>query len=176
MQPRVKMVSMNITLISILDISLLMDYTFCIAQLRRTVMSNQSDDRPTTPVRPIPLIPIYAFSFLSALTVSLGLRFGQSARTALLGAGFLFAAIAVACFARFLLTADELFKDINYRALIFGFVSSLALALVLDFLRSLGAHVPAVPAFGIPVGMIILWTVGLVLAAIWQRAIAEREE
>ncbi len=139
-------------------------------------MSNQSDDRPTTPVRPIPLIPIYAFSFLSALTVNLSLRSGQSARTALLGAGFLFAAIAVACFARFLLAADELFKDINYRALIFGFVSSLALALVLDFLRSLGAHVPVVPAFGIPVSMIILWTVGLVLAATWQRTIAEREE
>ena len=74
------------------------------------------------------------------------------------------------------MAADELFKDINYRALIFGFVSSLSLALVLDFLRSLGAHVPVVPIFGVPLSMIILWTVGLVLAAAWQRTIAEREE
>jgi hypothetical protein len=139
-------------------------------------MANLPDGSPITLVPSIPLIPIYAFSFLSALTVSLSLRFGHSARTALLGAGFLFAAIAIACFARFLLAADELFKDITYRALIFGFVSSLALALVLDFLRSLGAHVPVVPTFGIPVSMIILWTVGLVLAAAWQRTIAEREE
>jgi hypothetical protein len=150
-------------------------YTYIVA-LRRAIMSYQSDERPTTLVRPIPLVPIYAFSFLSVVTVTLSLRFGQSARTALLSAGFLFAVIAVVCFARFLVAADELFKDINYRALIFGFVSSLSLALVLDFLRSLGAHVPVVPIFGVPLSMIILWTVGLVLAAAWQRTIAEREE
>jgi hypothetical protein len=139
-------------------------------------MSNPSEDQPTTPFRPIPLVPIYAFSFLSALTVGIGLRFGDSARVALLGAGFLFAAIAVACFARFLWAADELFRDINYRALVFGFVSSLGVALVLDFLRSLGFRVPVVPTFAVPVSMIILWTVGLVLAAAQQRSIAEREE
>lgn len=139
-------------------------------------MFNPSDDQPTTPFRPIPLVPIYAFSFLSALTVGIGLRFGQWARIALLSAGLLFAAMAVACFARFLVSADELFKDINYRALVFGFVSSLGLALLLDFLRSLGFRVPVVPTFAVPVSMIILWTVGLVLAAARQRSIAEREE
>jgi len=108
--------------------------------------------------------------------VSIGLRFGHSARIALLSAGFLFAAIAVACFARFLVSADELFKDINYRALVFGFVSSLGVALLLDFLHSLGFRVPVVPTFAVPAGMIILWTVGLVLAAARQRSIAEREE
>jgi hypothetical protein len=162
--------------ISILDIRLFIDYYSRIAALRRAVMSNQSNADPSTPVRSIPLIPIYAFSFLSALTVGLIYRFGQSARRPLLVAGFLFAAVAVACFTRFLLAADELFKDINYRALVFGFVSSLALALALDFLRSLGVHVPVVPIFGVPVSMIILWTVGLVLAATWQRSITEREE
>lgn len=139
-------------------------------------MFNPSDDQPTTPFRPIPLVPIYAFSFLSALTVGIGLRFRDSARMALLSAGFLFAVIAVACFARFLVSADELFKDINYRALVFGFVSSLGLALLLDFLRSLGFRVPLVPTFAVPVSMIILWTLGLVLAAARQRSIAEREE
>jgi hypothetical protein len=139
-------------------------------------MFNPSEDQPTTPFRPIRLVPIYAFSFLSALIVIIGLRFGHSARIALLSAGFLFAAIAVACFARFLVSADELFKDITYRALVFGFVSSLGLALLLDFLRSLGFRVPVVPTFGVPVSMIILWTVGLVIAAAWQRSIAEREE
>ena len=139
-------------------------------------MSDTSNDQSTAPFRPIPLVPIYAFSFLSALTVSISLQFGHSARMALLSAGFLFAAIAVACFARFLVSADELFKDINYRALVFGFVSTLGLALLLDFLRSLGFRVPVVPSFAVPVSMIILWTVGLVLAAAKQRSIAEREE
>ncbi len=139
-------------------------------------MFNPSDDQPTTPFRPIPLVPIYAFSSLSALTVGIGLRFGDSGRIALLSAGFLFAAIAMACFARFLVSADELFKDINYRALVFGFVSSLGLVLLLDFLRSLGFRVPVAPTFAVPVSMIILWTVGLVLAAARQRSIAEREE
>jgi hypothetical protein len=139
-------------------------------------MSNTLNDQPTTAFQSIPLVPIYAFSFLSALIVSIGLRFGHSARMALLSAGFLFAAIAVACFARFLVSADELFKDINYRALVFGFVSSLGLALLLDFLRSLGFRVPVVPTFAVPVSMIILWTLGLVLAAARQRSIAEREE
>src|SRR5579863_2641861 len=137
-------------------------------------MSNPSGGQSTTPFQPIPLVPIYAFSFLSALIVIIGLRFGHSVRIALLSAGSLFAAIAVACFARFLVSADELFKDINYRALVFGFVSSLGLALLLDFLRSLGFRVPVVPTFAVPVSMIILWTVGLVLAAARQRSIAER--
>jgi len=139
-------------------------------------MFNPSDDQPTTSFQPIPLVPIYAFSFLSALIVIIGLRFAHSARIALLSAGFLFAAIAVVCFARFLVSADELFRDINYRALVFGFVSSLGLALLLDFLRSLGFRVPVVPTFAVPVTMIVLWTVGLVLAAAKQRSIAEREE
>jgi hypothetical protein len=139
-------------------------------------MSNTSHHRSTAPFRPIPLVPIYAFSFLSTLTVSISLQFGHSARLALLSAGFLSAAIAVACFARFLVSADELFKHINYRALVFGFVSTLGLALLLDFLRSLGFRVPVVPSFAVPVSMIILWTVGLVLAAARQRSIEEREE
>src|SRR5277367_380512 len=139
-------------------------------------MSDTSNDQPTASFRPIPLVPIYAFSFLSALAVSISLQFGPLARTALLSAGFLFAAIAVACFARFLGSADELFKDINYRALLFGFVSTLGLALLLYFLRSLGFRIPVVPSFAVPVSMIILWTVGLVLAAARQRSIAEREE
>jgi hypothetical protein len=139
-------------------------------------MSNTPDDQSTTPFQPIPLVPIYAFSFLSAFIVIVGLRSGHSARITLLSAGFLFAAIAVACFVRFLMSADELFKDINYRALVFGFVSSLGLALLLDFLHSLGFRVPVVPTFAVPVSMIILWTVGLVLAAARQRSIAEGEE
>jgi hypothetical protein len=76
---------------------------------------------------------------------------------AFFSAGFLFASIAVACFARFLLAADELFKDINYRALVFGFVSSLGLALVLDFLRSLGFHVPVAPTFVVRVIRCLGW-------------------
>ena len=139
-------------------------------------MPNQSDEPGATPFRPIPLVPIYTFSFLSALTVSLGFRFEHSARATLLGAGFLFAAIAVACFAWFLLAADESFKVINYRALVFGFVSFLALTLVFEFLRAFGLRVPPLPRFAVPVCMIVLWTVGLILATFWQRWNEGREE
>ncbi len=139
-------------------------------------MSNQSSNFGTVPARPIPLIPIYAFSLLSALTVTFGLRFEHSARAALLGAGFLFAAIAVTWFAWFLAAADELFKAINYWALVFGFVGFLALTLVFEFLRAFGLGLPAVPRFGVPVCMIVLWTVGLIVAASWLRSAEGREE
>jgi hypothetical protein len=139
-------------------------------------MSKQSADPCTSPIWRTPLIPIYAFSFLSILTVSLSLRLENSARAALLGAGFLFAAIAVTWFAWFLLAADELFKTINYWALVFGFVSFLALTLLFEFLRAFGLRLPAVPRFGVPVCMIVLWTVGLILSAAWLRSAEGREE
>ncbi len=139
-------------------------------------MSNQSSNFGTVPAWPIPLIPIYAFSLLSALAVSFSFRFEHSARAALLGAGFLFAAIAVVWFAWFLVAADELFKAINYRALVFGFVSFLALTLVFEFLRAFGLSLPSLPRFGVPVCMIVLWTVGLILAASWLRFDEGREE
>jgi hypothetical protein len=139
-------------------------------------MSKQSHEPGNIPFRPIPLIPIYSFGFLAALTLGFGLRLEHSARSALLGAGFLFAAIAVACFVWFLLAADELVKAINYWALVFGFGSLLALTLVFEFLRAFGLRVPAVPRFGVPVCMIVLWTVGLILAASWLRSDEGREE
>jgi len=133
-------------------------------------MSDNSRSHHTRPILLFPFIPLYVFSFLSALTMSFTRWSGHSARAPLLSAGFLFAATAVVLFARFLLAADESLKAINYLALVFGFLSSLTLALVLDFLRVLGFHVPVIPTFGIPVSMITLWTLGLVLAAAWQRA------
>ena len=139
-------------------------------------MSNHSINLGTTPAPRVPLFPIYAFCFLSALTVTFGLRFEHSARAALLGAGSLFAAIAVTWFAWFLVAADELFKTINYWALVFGFVSFLALTLVFEFLRAFGLRLPPLPRFGFPVCMIVLWTAGLILAASWLRYDEGREK
>lgn len=139
-------------------------------------MPNPSDNDGMTVVRRIPLFPIYAFSFLSALAVSFSFRLEHSARAGLLGAAFLFAAMAVGWFAWFLLEADDLFKVINYWALVFGFVSFLALTLVVEFLRAFGLHLPPVPRFGAPVCMIVLWTAGLILAASWLRFGEGREE
>src|SRR5207302_9390039 len=107
-----------------------------------STMPNQSRHLRATPFRPIPLVPIFAFSFLSAFFVSFSFRFEHSAHAALLAAGLLFAAIAVACFAWFLLAADEFFKVINYQALVFGFVSFLALTLVFEFHRACGLRLP----------------------------------
>jgi hypothetical protein len=139
-------------------------------------MPNRSDNHFLSPVRPLPLIPIYALSFVSALTLGLSLRFEHLGRAALQGVAFVLAAIAVGYLAWFLLAADESLKAINYLALVFGFLSSLTLALVLDFLRSLGLHVPVIPTFGIPISMIILWTIGLVIVAAWQRSDEGHEE
>ncbi len=100
-------------------------------------MFKRSGDLNSTSFRPIPLVPIYAFSFLSALTVSFSLRFEHSARAALL---------------------------------------VLALTIVFEFLRAFGLRFPPLPRFGVPVSMIVLWTVGLILAASWQRSSEGREE
>jgi len=154
-----------------------MDYRISrIFILWRSTMPNQSGDLGATPFRPIPLVPIYAFSFLSALFVSFSFRFEHSAHAALLAAGLLFAAIAVASFAWFLLAADEFFKAINYQALVFGFVSFMVLTLVFEFLRAFGLSLPPLLRFGVPVCMIVLWTVGLILAAFWKRSNEGREE
>src|SRR5882762_4316298 len=160
----------------ILDRELCLDYHSLNLASRRSFMSNRPNDLGATSFRPIPLVPIYLFSILSAVTVSLSFRFEHSAREALLGTGFLFAAIAVAWFAWFLRTADELFKAINYWAPVIGFVSFLALTLVFEFLRAFGLRLPPVPRFGVPLCMIVLWTVGLILAAAWLRSNEGREE
>jgi predicted tellurium resistance membrane protein TerC len=139
-------------------------------------MSNESNDPGTTPARRIPLIPIYGFSFVSALTVSISFRFERSAHAALLGAGVFFAVVAVAWLAWFLVAADELFKTINYWALVFGFVSFLALTLVFEFLRAFGLPLPPLPLFGVPICMLVLWTIGLILAGSWLRSNEGREE
>src|SRR5260370_13566065 len=115
-----------------------------ILTLWRSAMSNQLSNLGTASARPIPLIPIYAFSLLSALTVSFGLRFEHSARAALLGAGFLFAAIAVTWFAWFLAAAEKLFKVINYWALIFGFIGFLPLTPLFDVSHAFGLGLLAV--------------------------------
>lgn len=139
-------------------------------------MSNQPATPDFTPVSSIPLIPIYACGFMSAATVSLSFRFQNFTRAALLGVGLLSASIAVWYFVRFLLAADELVKAINYGALVFGFVSFLALALVLEFLRSFGVPLPSIPPFGIPVTMIVLWTIRLIVAASQRRHNEGRNE
>jgi hypothetical protein len=62
---------------------------------------------------------------------------------------------------RLLRSRDERERQINYRALTFAFVGTLFLAVVVGLAQQLGFH--CMSWLGIPVAMIILWTVGLIL-------------
>jgi len=62
---------------------------------------------------------------------------------------------------RFLRANDEHEQQINYRALTFAFIGTLAFSLTIGFLQSIGFH--SVSWLGIPALMVVLWSLGLIL-------------
>ncbi|HEV2315546.1 MAG TPA: hypothetical protein VGR94_09595 [Candidatus Acidoferrales bacterium] len=71
------------------------------------------------------------------------------------------AGTAILFLLRFLRSNDEREQQINYRALTFAFAGTLVFSLAIGFSQSLGFH--SVSWLGIPVLMVILWSVGLIL-------------
>lgn len=61
----------------------------------------------------------------------------------------------------FLRSRDERERQINYRALTFGFVGTLVFSLVVGMAQQLGLH--PVPWLGLPAVMAVLWSFGLIL-------------
>lgn len=106
------------------------------------------------------LLVFYTAALLSASTVALVGKI-PSFRTLLFALAIASAGAAVAFLLRFLRANDEREPQINYQALTFAFTGTLIFSLAIGFLQDFGFH--PVSWLGIPVLMIILWSIGLIL-------------
>lgn len=102
----------------------------------------------------------YLTALLSITAVSLAGKI-PSFRTFLFVLAVAGAGAAILLLLRFLRANDEHERQINYRALMFAFVGTLAFCLAVGFLQSFGFH--SVSWLGIPPVMVILWSIGLIL-------------
>ena len=106
------------------------------------------------------LLPFYTAALTSSVPIGLSSR-TPALRTILLVLGTVAAAVAVWFLSRFLHSNDERQRQINFRALTFSFCGTLIFSLAIGFLQSVGFH--SISWFGIPVLMVILWSMGLIL-------------
>ena len=113
-----------------------------------------ADRRRTT------LLLFYLAALFSVIAVSLAAKI-PSLRTFLFVLAVAGAGTTILLLLRFLGANDEHERQINYRALTFAFVGTLAFCVTVGFLQSFGFH--PVSWLGIPPLMIILWSVGLIL-------------
>jgi uncharacterized membrane protein len=102
----------------------------------------------------------YIAALISASAISLGGKI-LSFRTVLFALAVASAGVAILLLLRFLRANHEREQQVNYRALMFAFIGTLAFSTAIGFLQSLGFH--PVSWLGIPALMIILWSVGLIL-------------
>ena len=113
-----------------------------------------ADRRRTT------LLLFYLAALLSVIAVSLAAKI-PSLRTFLFVLAVAGAGTAILFLLRFLRANDEHERQINYRALTFAFVGTLAFCVAVGFLQSFGFR--PLSWLGIPPLMIILWSIGLIL-------------
>jgi hypothetical protein len=113
-----------------------------------------ADRRRTT------LLLFYLAALVAVVAISLAAKI-PSFRTFLFVLAGVGAGMAILFLLRFLRANDEHERQINYRALTFAFVGTLAFCLAVGFLQSFGFH--PVSWLGIPALMIILWSIGLIL-------------
>ena len=113
-----------------------------------------ADSRRTT------LLRFHLAALLSVIAGSLAGRI-PSFHTFLLVLAVAGAGAAILFLLRFLGSNDEHERQINYRALMFAFTGTLIFSTAIGFLQSFGFH--SVSWLGIPVLMIILWSIGLIL-------------
>jgi heme/copper-type cytochrome/quinol oxidase subunit 4 len=106
------------------------------------------------------LLLFYLAAIFSVICVSLASK-TSSLRTFLFVLAVTGASTAILLLLRFLRANDEHERQINYRALTFAFVGTLAFCAAVGFLQSFGFH--PVSWLGIPPLMIILWSIGLIL-------------
>lgn len=110
--------------------------------------------------RRISLASFYSAALASSVVIGLTSRF-PALRIELLVVGAFVAVAAVWFLLRFLRSRDELERQINYRALVFAFCSTLLFSLSIGLLQAAGFH--SISWLGIPVLMVILWSIGLIL-------------
>ncbi len=113
-----------------------------------------ADRRRTT------LLLFYLAALSSVIAVSLAAQI-PSFRPLLFVLAVAGAGTTILLLLRFLRANDEHERQINYRALTFAFVGTLAFCVAVGFLQSFGFH--PVSWLGIPPLMIILWSIGLIL-------------
>jgi heme/copper-type cytochrome/quinol oxidase subunit 4 len=103
----------------------------------------------------------YSSAFLSAIAFSTASYVPPSYYWPLLILALAVALAAAFFLVLFLRSRDERERQINYRALTFAFVGTLVLSLIVGLAQQLGFR--SVSWLGIPVLMVILWSVGLIL-------------
>jgi uncharacterized membrane protein YbjE (DUF340 family) len=106
------------------------------------------------------LLSFYSAALASAGAIGLINR-APALRTVLIVLATVAAAVAVWFLLRFLHSNDERERQINYRALTFSFCGTLIFSLVVGLFQSARFH--PISWLGIPVLMLILWSIGLVL-------------
>ncbi len=105
------------------------------------------------------LLIFYTAALFSACTISLVGKV-PSFRAPLFAFAIGGAAVAVLFLIRFLRANDEREQQINYRALTFAFTGTLIFSLAVGLLQCFGFH--PVSWLGIPVLMVVLWSIGLI--------------
>jgi len=103
----------------------------------------------------------YSAAFLSAFMSSVASYASVSYQRPVLVLALVTALAAAFFLVLFLRSRDERERQINYRALTFAFVGTLAFSLVVGLAQQFGFH--SISWLGIPALMIILWSVGLIL-------------
>ena len=106
------------------------------------------------------LASFYSAALASAVVIGLTSRF-PALRIVLLVVGAFVAVAAVLFLKHFLRSRDELERQINYRALVFAFCGTLLFSLLIGLLQAAGFH--PISWLGIPVLMLILWSIGLIV-------------
>lgn len=121
---------------------------------RQPFRNELADRRRTT------LLLFYVVAIFSVIAISLVDRI-LPFRAPLLVFAVAGVAATILFLLRFLRSNDEHERQINYRALTFAFVGTLAFSAAVGFLQSFGFH--PVSWLGIPPLMIVLWSIGLIL-------------
>jgi hypothetical protein len=102
----------------------------------------------------------YSAALTSAIAIGLSSR-TPALRTILIVLGTVAAAVAVLFLSRFLQSSDERERQINYRALTLSFCGTLIFSLVVGLFQSAGFY--SISWLGIPILMLILWSLGLIV-------------
>ena len=106
------------------------------------------------------LFLFYFSALVSAIAIALVAKV-PTLNTLLFALAFAGAAVAILFLLRFLRSNDERERQVNYRALTFAFAGTLVFSAAIGFFQSFGFH--PLSWLGIPVLMIVLWSVGLIL-------------
>lgn len=128
-------------------------------------MATQRDRQSPAKMRRNTLTLFYVLVVAAIVVFSFAVRPNQSGQKALIALGIVTAGGAVWSFFRFLQAADDLQKDINYRATNFAFVGSLLLTLTVGLLQRFGFLSGA--SLLVPALMIGLWSIGLIFSS-WR--------